>query len=77
MCIYVHIMIFLSSICILNFMQYKWSQKIVTVSFFMPPEILRVGFFMAWPKRWGFFNGGVFYGGVFMILNMVCGEKSY
>ena len=28
--------------------------KNVTVGFFMPPEILRVGFFMGWPKRWIF-----------------------
>ena len=32
----------------------------VTVGFFMPPEILRVGFFMDFPKT-GVFNGGVLY----------------
>ena len=38
----------------------------IRVGFFMPPEILRVGFFMDFPKSVGFSMVGVFNGGFFM-----------
>ena len=48
-------------------MLYIYVVKIVIVGFFMPPEILRVGFFMGWPKKVGFLMVVFFMVGFFMI----------